>query len=245
MSWLFGRKKKLEIDKPPTNWTEIHCHILPGIDDGSPDVETSIILVKGLIELGCNHIVATPHIIGDMYRNDFESISNAAQKLISGLETNGITIRIDFAAEYMMDDYFMSLLKKSMPLLTYKDNYILTEFSYAIAPNHVEEITFEMITQGYKPILAHPERYGYFHHDYDEYIRLKELGFSFQINMLSILGYYGKEVKKAADFLIKEGLIDFAGSDIHHLRHLDALPNSFSMGSLNSSLISNNLLLLK
>jgi tyrosine-protein phosphatase YwqE len=233
MGWFFGDHSKHKDAQKPKGWTEIHCHVLPGIDDGSPDVETSVNLVKGLKSLGCNHIIATPHIIGDMYRNNRETISGAANKLQKALDAEGIEIGLSFAAEYMMDDYFMQLLKNEESLLCYKDKYLLTEFSYAVPPTHVEEISFEINTRGYQPILAHPERYNYFHQNFEQYERLKDLGFLFQLNLPSLTGYYGKPVWKIANQLIKKGMIDFAGSDTHHERHLHALADSFSSNTMN------------
>ncbi len=244
MGWFSSNKSKTKTLITPNNWTDIHCHVLPGIDDGSPDIRTSIELVKTLNSFGCNNIIATPHIIGDMYRNNAESIGNAATLLKKALIEEKIEVNLNYAAEYMLDDYFMQLLRNESPLLTYKDQYLLTEFSYAIAPSHIEETVFEIVTRGYKPILAHPERYIYFHNNLDKYNELKDLGFYFQINMLSLSGYYGKSIEKVAHHLIKNDMIDFAGTDTHHERHLFSLPNSFYDSSINSKLESNNQLLI-
>jgi len=237
MGWFFGNHDKKTNVQKPIGWTEMHCHVLPGIDDGSPDLETSISLVKGLHNLGCNHIIATPHIIGDMFRNNHQTISAAKEILQKGLDKEEISIGLSFAAEYMMDDYFMDLLKREEPLLCFKDKYLLTEFSYAVPPTHVEEISFEINTRGYQPILAHPERYNYFHQDFKQYERLKDLGFLFQLNLLSITGYYGKNIMKIANQLIKKGMIDFAGSDTHHQNHINSLDDSFINSSINKILI--------
>lgn len=203
--------------------TDIHSHILPGIDDGSPDIETSILLVEGLIKLGISHSIATPHIIGDLYRNNYDTINNALTALRNALEEKQLKFKINAAAEYMLDAYFLELLQKKVPLLTLKNNLILTEFSYAERPFNVENIVFAVITEGYQPILAHPERYAYYHNDYKQYHHLADLGFLLQVNLLSLTGYYGKAVAKAAAYIIKNKLVSFTGTDLHHLRHLDAL----------------------
>ena len=203
--------------------TDIHSHILPGIDDGSPDIETSILLVEGLIKLGVSHSIATPHIIGDLYRNNYDTINNALTALRNALEEKQLKFKINAAAEYMLDAYFLELLQKKIPLLTLKNNLILTEFSYAERPFNVEKIIFAVITEGYQPILAHPERYAYYHNDYKQYHHLADLGFLLQVNLLSLTGYYGKAVAKAAAYIIKNKLVSFTGTDLHHLRHLDAL----------------------
>ena len=203
--------------------TDIHSHILPGIDDGSPDIETSILLVEGLMKLGVSHSIATPHIIGDLYRNNYDTINNALIALRNALEEKQLKFKINAAAEYMLDAYFLELLQKKIPLLTLKNNLILTEFSYAERPFNVEKIVFAVITEGYQPILAHPERYAYYHNDYKQYHHLADLGFLLQVNLLSLTGYYGKAVAKAAAYIIKNKLVSFTGTDLHHLRHLDAL----------------------
>lgn len=208
--------------------TDMHCHVLPGIDDGSPDIETSIHLIKSMHAMGIKKIFATPHIIGDLYKNDLQSVSTALAKVQDALKKNQINIEISAAAEYMLDDYFLNLLRSGEPLLTVKDNLILTELPYTSPPFDLDEIAFEIITAGYQPIMAHPERYFYYHHKLEAYHHLKELGFLLQLNMLSLTGYYGTAVTKAAIYLLDKGLIDLAASDLHHDKHLHALNNSLS-----------------
>ena len=224
---MFGlfKKKKEEFEGvsyfPIT--TDMHSHILPGIDDGSPDLETSVLLVKGLMDLGINKSIATPHIIGDMFPNNIETINGALNLLKAELKKQEIDFELNAAAEYMLDSYFMELLEKDKKLLTVKDNNVLTEFSYSCMPEHVEEMSFAIITGGYIPILAHPERYAYVHNNYKHYHRWAELGFLLQVNLLSLTGYYGKEVAKAANYILKNDLASFTGTDLHHERHLAAL----------------------
>ena len=132
-------------------------------------------------------------------------------------------IKIKAAAEYMLDAYFLELLSSKTALLTLKDNLILTEFSYAAKPYSIEQIVFSIITEGYKPILAHPERYAYFHNDFKQYNYLSDVGFLLQVNLLSLTGYYGKQVARAAIYIIQNNLASYTGSDLHHFRHLEAL----------------------
>jgi protein-tyrosine phosphatase len=204
--------------------TDIHSHILPGIDDGSPDIATSLQLVKGLYDLGYRKLVATPHVIGDFYRNNPVIINKQLDILKNACTEAGINIELSAAAEYMLDDYFLEILKKK-EVLPVHNKLILTELPYSVVPMNVNEIVFEIITAGYKPILAHPERYFYYHRDFDEYSRLKELGFALQVNLLSITGYYGVPAAKAAKFIFENGMADFVGTDMHHVRHLAALSN--------------------
>ncbi|HRN78731.1 MAG TPA: histidinol phosphatase [Ferruginibacter sp.] len=228
MLGLFKSKRQtLPADYFPIR-TDIHSHILPGIDDGSPDVETSITLIKGLMELGVERSIATPHIISDLYPNTPETISHALNRLKKELVLQEIDFEVQAAAEYMMDSYFLELLYKKEPLLTIKDNIILTEFPFAFMPDHVEDISFTIFTEGYQPILAHPERYGYTYGNYKVYHRWAEIGFHLQINLLSLTGYYGNEAAKAARYLLKNDLVTYVGTDMHHGRHLEVLTSQTS-----------------
>lgn len=221
----FFKKKESLVDKniPLPVSTDIHSHILPGIDDGSPDIETSLQLIQGLYDLGIRKSVATPHIIGDLYRNTPETINNALEKILVACRNAKIEVELSAAAEYMLDDYFMDLLKKDAPLLTLHKNILLTEISYSTAPANLEEITAGILAAGYIPVLAHPERYFFYHHNYDIYYRLVALGFHLQVNLLSLTGYYGKGVKKAAIFILEKNLAKLVGTDLHHKNHLAAL----------------------
>lgn len=225
MNWF--RKK---IDFPEAGYfpmvTDIHSHILPGIDDGSPDVETSIDLIKGLMKLGLKSSIATPHIIGDMYPNTPATISNALATLNAALAERNIDFKVCAAAEYLLDGHFIELMGKAAPLLTLKGKIILTEFPFITFPHYVDQIVFDLITEGYKPILAHPERYNYVHGNYKLFDRWIEHGFELQINLLSLTGYYGKEVERAAKYLVKNNLVTYVGTDLHHQRHLDMLTSS-------------------
>lgn len=203
--------------------TDMHSHILPGIDDGSPDLETSIMLIKGLMQLGIKRSIATPHIIGDLYRNNPETINSALKKLKDELARQKIKFEVSAAAEYMLDSYFFELLQSKERLLTVKDNLLLTEFSYASRPDDPGKLSFAIIMEGYTPILAHPERYPYFYNNYKQFHHLAELGFLLQVNLLSLTGYYGKEAAKVAQYIIKNDLASFVGTDLHHERHLNAL----------------------
>src|SRR5690606_9082956 len=139
---------------------DMHSHILPGIDDGAQDVETSIELIDGLMGLGYKKLVATPHIISDIHPNTRETIEEAGQILQDELDSRGYTIPIRFAAEYMLDENFLNLLEASN-LLTIHDNIVLVETMFMDSPPNLEDILFQLQTKGYIPLLAHPERYHY------------------------------------------------------------------------------------
>ena len=226
-------KKKQPIDSGNNYFpitTDIHSHILPGIDDGAPDIDTAIILIEGLMKLGVKRSVATPHIISDMYRNDADTINAALTLLKKELAKRKINFEVSAAAEYMMDAYFFELLQRKEKLLTISDNIVLTEFSYATMPNSPEKMSFTIITEGYIPILAHPERYPYYYSNYQMYHHLKDLGFLLQVNLLSLTGYYGKDAFKAANYLLKNDLVSYVATDMHHERHLEGLQEAFRKG---------------
>lgn len=217
----FFKKNTATVTSLPVT-VDMHSHILPGIDDGSPDVDTSVMLVKGIYDLGIRKCIATPHIIGDLYRNNDETIEAALSKLQKACETAALPMQLSAAAEYMLDDYFMELLQQKKILRTLHKNILLTEIPYTSEPVNLQEMVFHIITSGYQPVLAHPERYFYFHQNYKGYKKLKELGFMLQVNLLSLTGYYGKDAARAAKYLLDEELIDLVGTDLHHHRHLSA-----------------------
>ncbi len=223
---LFSRKKQADPSGYFPFTTDMHSHILPGIDDGSPDLQTSITLVRGLMALGVTKSVATPHIIGDMFRNNPVTINAALKKLRDELVRQKLKFEVSAAAEYMLDSYFFELLNSDQPLLTLKDNIILTEFSYASMPDDPGKLSFAVIMAGYTPILAHPERYPYYYNNYKMFHHLADLGFLLQVNLLSLTGYYGKEAAKVAQYIIKNDLASYVGTDMHHERHLQALSDN-------------------
>jgi tyrosine-protein phosphatase YwqE len=211
---------------------DFHNHLLPGIDDGSPDVETSLTLFRGLADLGFTQLICTPHIIADTHPNTPETIANAAQHLKTESQKLGVNLDFRYAAEYMLDDTFQNALSTKKPLLKLHNNRILVEFSYIQKPSRVENFSFELQISGYEPVLAHPERYMYYHKQLGYYEHLKDLGFELQLNLLSLTPYYGKEVQKVANHLLKNRMYDFACTDMHHIRHLEAMKTHFTAQSL-------------
>ena len=205
--------------------TDMHSHLLPGIDDGSPDTNYSAMLIKGLQDLGIQRFVTTPHIFWDMYKNTKESINEAQEKL--RLSFNGsIPVPFKAAAEYYLDDHFGDLLRSNAPLLTIRDNWVLVEFSFVTPPMDLKEQLFAMQIKGYQPVLAHPERYTYLSSSKKTYDDLKDAGCLFQINLLSFTNYYGKPANDLASYLIKKNYVDLLGTDLHHEKHLQALQSS-------------------
>jgi len=199
--------------------TDMHSHLLPGIDDGSPDAEMSAELKKGLEDLGYRQFITSPHIMWDIYKNTPATIDSA----LKTLQAQGMHTNIRSAAEYFMDDHFDTLVAANEPLIAIQDKMILVEFSFIAAPLDLKEKLFAMQIKDYKPVLAHPERYEYLMAKKSIFDELKNMGCLFQLNLLSLAGYYGRIARELADYLISKDYIDFAGTDLHHLRHLHAL----------------------
>jgi len=222
---IFKKKSKVSVDLSGIG-TDMHSHLLPGIDDGSPDIETSIQLISGLQELGYRNFITTPHILWDMYKNDAATITSAYAKLQYAFLENNFKASVKPAAEYFLDEHFDELLETDTPLLTLHDNWVLVEFSFVTTPLNFKEKLFNMQMKGYQPVLAHPERYLYFMADKKWYDELKSAGCFFQVNILSLAGYYGKASLQLAHYLINKQYVNLLGTDCHHSRHLNALRSS-------------------
>lgn len=222
--FLFSKPKKRLADLIPNGYVDIHSHLMPGIDDGAKDDEITVKLVKSLKDYGFGQFITTPHVLAGVWNNTREGILAKELYTKELLEKSGVANPFKAAAEYLMDDVFLKRIKQE-PLLTIKDNHVLVEMSYLNAPMQLYDIIYELQLQGYKPILAHPERYLFYHSNFDQYAKLKKAGCLFQINLLSVTGYYGKAVLEAGKKLLEQSMIDYAGSDTHHERHVEAFKN--------------------
>jgi|TARA_B110001450_G_scaffold42282_1_gene38385 tyrosine-protein phosphatase YwqE len=225
---LFNRifsKKELTIE--PINLSflrnDIHSHLIPGIDDGSPDMETTIILLKKFIDLGYKKVITTPHIMSDYYKNTPEIILSGLDKVNEEIIKNNLDIEIEAAAEYNLEPEFEDLIEKDKLLTFGTENYLLFELSFFDEPTRLNEIIWKMREKGLSPVLAHVERYGYWHKDYDKIEEMINRGVKLQVNIGSIIGAYGPEVKKVAEKLIEDKVINFVGSDCHHEQHLEMI----------------------
>lgn len=223
----FFRKNKYSRD---VEWlgVDMHGHLLPGIDDGAKDVVQAVGLIKGLIDLGFSRFICTPHVFTELYPNTAETIHAALTDTEMALKAAGIAVKIEAAAEYMVDETF----SPAKNLLCLPGRHILIEMSYLSEMRNIEQVVFDLQLLGYQVIIAHPERYGYYHKNIAKYLRLKDMGVLFQLNLLSLNGYYGKAVKQAATYLLQKKYYDFAGTDLHHHRHLAELRLMVSSGSL-------------
>jgi protein-tyrosine phosphatase len=222
---MFGFFKKKEVKKERTLdygpiMVDMHSHVLPGIDDGAQTPEESIVLIKKMMELGIKKIIATPHVMLDYYRNDATSINNALAVLKEELKNQNIDIPVEAAAEHYFDESFEKRIDDRSLMTMGEDKYVLFELSFMNEPPNVIQMIQKMRDAGYKPILAHPERYPYM--DIDRMRMIRSWGCNLQINTISLLGYYGKPTKKMAEDMVDNQMVDFISSDMHHPRHAQA-----------------------
>lgn len=208
-------KKKLELQYK----TDLHSHFIPEIDDGCASIEESLMLILQMKKLGYKKLLTTPHIMHSKYPNTNDIIKNRLFELRGMLKVKNINIEVEAAAEYYCDTHFLELITKNN-LLYFGDKYVLFELSYTKRPKNLEFIIEKLLNKGYKPVLAHPERYRFLT-EVHEYRDLKDLGVLFQLNVNSLGGYYGNQAQKKALLLAKKSMVDFIGSDIHNQTHMD------------------------
>lgn len=226
MFGIFSKSKKVETAAVyGLLKTDMHSHLIPGVDDGAASLQTSLQLIRGMHELGYTKLITTPHIMWDIYKNSADIILARLDKLREALVQENIPVEIHAAAEYFLDDHVAELLQTNQPLLKVSGNMVLTEFSMAYLPHGIKEILFDMQMQGYQPIIAHPERYAYLQANKEFYDELKEIGCLFQLNILSLGGGYGRTVQELAQYLLKKDYYDLLGTDLHHIGHLESLRN--------------------
>lgn len=223
---MFFFRKKSENVEPDLPFlagigTDIHSHLLPAVDDGSQDLDTSVSFIETLHALGIQNVITTPHVMMDRYPNSAETLSEPFRQVKNALVERNIPVQFHHAAEYYMDEFFEELMKA--PLMTLNGELILVEISFMSAPPQLHQWLFELAAQGYRPILAHPERYNYYHATPEDYKVFKQRGCYLQVNLLSLTGYYGKHIQKTAEWLVENKLIDFIGTDLHHSKHLQAI----------------------
>ncbi|MDR2084396.1 MAG: hypothetical protein LBP67_05320 [Bacteroidales bacterium] len=217
---MFSLKKQL--NKIVFN-TDIHCHILPGIDDGFKTFENSLSAIKMMFENGVRNIIFTPHIDSHTFPNSTEDfIINKFNEFIKSTPSD-IGINFGLAAEYMVTPNFDKSISDKLLCLNgfskKKDvKYILIEMSYFFESNNIKDIVFALNLAGFKPVLAHPERYLYYARELKILNDLRDMGVFFQMNMMSLSGTYGRESIIILDYMIKNNFYDFIASDLHSIK---------------------------
>lgn len=228
--WPFSSKYNLLQSGIFNGWTDRHSHILPGVDDGIQSVKDSLAILTMYEQMGVKKVWLTPHIMEDC-PNTPEKLKVRFEELESAYQGK---IELSLSAENMMDELFVKRLEQGI-LMPYGDNQdeLLIETSYVQPPMGMEEILRDMRKAGYTPVLAHPERYLYM--DAEKYENIKEMGVKFQLNVTSLIGAYGKQVKERAEYLLNEGYYNYSGSDAHSYH---AIQRAFEHKSLKKDTIS-------
>tara|TARA_B100000242_G_scaffold276135_1_gene231763 strand:+ start:516 stop:1247 length:732 start_codon:yes stop_codon:yes gene_type:complete len=222
---IFRKSKPTLLSLIPKGFVDIHSHILPGIDDGAKDINQSISLILEMKKMGFSKIIGTPHTYPGLYNNTNNTIKESFDELEKKVRGR---MKLSYASEYMIDT---SLIKKAeeKDMLCLGRNFVLIETSINHEPLSFDNVIFNLQTNGYTPIIAHPERYTYMYNNKKKYFYLADKGCKFQINLLSIVGYYGKSSIHLCDFLLKNNLVDFAGSDLHNIGQIEYFKESVSI----------------
>jgi tyrosine-protein phosphatase YwqE len=222
---IFKTKKK-EVLLPPFDFSligvDMHSHLLPNIDDGSQSMDYTIGMILKFKELGFHKIITTPHVMQDCYPNTPESIRLKLNEVKEELNTLAISMEFEASAEYNVEDSLFEKLE-SGTILPFATNHLLFEYSFFSKPYHTEKLVFDLIVKGYKPIIAHFERYPYYHNQPDTIAAYKEKGVEIQLNLLSIIGHYGPDVQQQAFYMIDNHLVDYVATDCHRIEHLELL----------------------
>ena len=220
--------------------TDVHSHLIPGIDDGSTSVEDSLNIIRGLHSLGYSKLITTPHIMSDFYRNTPEIILAGLEDVRAAVAREGIPVELEAAAEYYCDYEFEKSIGEKK-LLSFGDKYVLVELSYLNPSDNFDSVTFKLQLEGYKPVLAHPERYPYWYQSFNKYEEFRDKGVLLQINLASITGHYGSVAKRISERLIENNMVDFLGTDTHKMSHVDVFKKSLKLPILRRLLESGTL----
>lgn len=241
LSWF--RKKEIAAQTPIR--TDVHSHLLPGLDDGVQSFEDAEAIILRFIQAGYQKLITTPHIMSDAYRNTPDGIRASLAELNNYLKNKNIHIQLEAAAEYYLDEAFFKSIELNQEVLTFGKNYLLFETNFMTEPLQLKEFIFMATTRGYQLVLAHPERYLYLQNDLTKAEDLINRGVCFQLNTSSLTGYYSREAQRAAFKLIDNGWIHFLGSDCHSLQHVHLLEEAqrsrYYQKALTLPLLNNNL----
>jgi tyrosine-protein phosphatase YwqE len=207
----------------------MHSHLIPGIDDGSQNMDQTLIMLAKFESLGYRKVITTPHIISDVYKNDPQIIREGLKKVREAAIEKGLSIQIEAAAEYYFDETLLQKLRTGEELLTFSGKHVLFEFSFHEKPDRIDELLFEFKTRGYQPVLAHFERYLYWIRKPEQARIFREQGVLIQVNLNSLTGHYGPEIRKQAEKLVDMNCIDLVGTDCHRIEHLMILEKNLAL----------------
>jgi len=225
------KSKPILKDLIPIGYVDIHSHLLYGLDDGAKTISDTSKLIESMKSFGFEKIITTPHTTPLVWENTKEGILTKLSDVKAEISDLANSVSLNAASEYLMDDSFANRLDEE-ELLTLKDNMVLVEMSYINSPINLYDILFKLADKGYQPILAHPERYNFYANDFNAFKKLKRAGCLFQLNLLSVTGYYGSGIARVADELLKQEMYDFTGSDIHHENHTKSFSNKLMIKNI-------------
>ena len=202
---------------------DMHCHLVPKVDDGSKCMEESIECLKTLKAVGYDKVIVTPHFQYPRFPNDEDDITRRYNELKAEAEKEGVGIQLSgIGGEYRIDSGFARRLENPR-FLQVGGRYVLVELSLHQQMMGCDEMIFDMQMKGYEVILAHPERYPYLNVQGSRMEQLKNQGVYFQINALSLGGFYGEEAKTKAFEMLEAGWVEYMGTDTHNSMYAQAL----------------------
>ena len=208
---LFDRKKSLPADFFH-GVTDMHCHLLPGVDDGFQTESSSIDGLKYMEQLGFSQLILTPHVMMD-YADNTRSHLEQQYEHYRQVVAASCGLKVRLAAEYMLDERFLSHQEEGWLYLNPADRMVLVETSYMYKLPDMDQYLYELTVTDNHVVIAHPERYVYA--DTDEFRHWKESGYSLQLNLVSLAGGYGRPAKDNAEYLLDAGMYDYVGTDMH------------------------------
>lgn len=207
----------------------MHCHLLPGVDDGFPTEEKSLEALKWLGDHGIRKMKLTPHFMKEYAENTRTTIEERFKSFAEG-EASKLPVKLSLAGEYMLDNGFMGHCEEGFLTLDKEGTLVLCETSYMMMEPQAKERLYNIMLKGYQPVIAHPERYQYA--DKGLYQRWKQRDYLFQLNLLSLAGAYGNTAKTKARDLLSKGMYDFVGSDLHRLNNLEQMVQAIRLSKI-------------
>ncbi len=208
---------------------DIHSHLLPGVDDGVDTWEESLACLQQFSEWGIQKVVTTPHVSRDYFPNKHDQLLQGQEQLQALVKEHQLPLQVEVAAEYLLDDFFLDLLNHKEVISFGPEKYLLVETAWSSAPLHLTDLIFRIQAAGYTPILAHPERYKYYHNFEAELDRHRQAGCLLQLNAMSLTGKYGDQARRQGKLLLQKGWVDFIGSDLHRPGDLSRFERIFAL----------------
>ena len=198
---------------------DVHSHLLPGIDDGAKSMDDSLAMIRMLIDMGYQKLIITPHVMAHRYPNSTQHIQQVFHSLQTEVIKQQLPISLEISAEYYLDKTLFEHINNN-DLLPFAGNHILFECSFRNEPLSLFDVVFQLKAAGYQPVIAHFERYVYYHNRIEIAQELKSMGCLIQVNLLSFSGYYGKSIQRQSEELLANNLVDIVGTDCHRLDQL-------------------------